>query len=402
MTPHCPDQIPRAGRQLIAVLLALFSLGGCEQQTTAQNASQKTTPVTVVTLKTQPVILTRELPGRAVASLVAEIRPQVDGIVQRRLFTEGGKVKAGQTLYQLDDAIYRADLGNSEAALARAQATLHAARLTAVRSAELVKINAISRQDDENAGAALHQAEADLKAAKAAVDRNRILLDYARITAPISGQIGKSSVTQGALVNANQTTALATVQQLDPIYIDLNQSSSELLQLRKALAAGSVSDTRNVPVSILLEDGSTYPHTGKLAFSDLSVDPGTSSYSLRIVVSNPEHLLLPGTYVRALVSYGERKEGILVPQQGISRDAKGNAFALVVDKDNKVRLRQVQASRSIGDQWLVDSGLAAGERVIVEGLQKVSAGAMVQASEATITSNKTSGTQQTSAAAPQP
>lgn len=208
------------------------------------------------------------------------------------------------------------------------------------------------------------------------------MLDYARITSPISGRIGKSSVTQGALVTANQPAALATVQQLDPVYVDLTQSSSELLQLRKELAAGTLTATKDVPVTILLEDGSRYRHDGKLAFSDVTVDPATGSYSLRVTVPNPDSVLLPGMYVRALVSNGKREEALLVPQQGIARDPKGNATALVVGKDNKVEPRQVQASRTIGDKWLIDSGLAAGDQVIIEGLQKIGPGMPVQATEA--------------------
>ncbi len=378
MTPH--NTFP--SRLIFISMLASAALLGCSPQAAPPSAGGAPTPVTVVTLKSEPVTLTRELPGRTVASLVAEVRPQANGIIKRRLFTEGGSVKAGQPLYQLDDASYQADLASGQAALARAQATLNSARLNATRSAELAKIDAISRQDNENATAALLQAEADVKAAQAALQRNNIVLDYARITSPISGRIGKSSVTQGALVTANQAAALATVQQLDPIHVDLTQSSSELLQLRKELAAGTLTATGDVPVTILLEDGSQYQHPGKLAFSDVTVDPATGSYSLRVTVPNPNNMLLPGMYVRAVVSNGQRADGILVPQQGIARDPKGNATALVVGKDNKVEPRQVQASRTIGDKWLVDSGLAAGDKVIVEGLQKIGPGMPVQASEA--------------------
>ncbi|MGB6054584.1 MAG: efflux RND transporter periplasmic adaptor subunit, partial [Burkholderiaceae bacterium] len=255
-------------------------------------------------------------------------------------------------------------------------------RLNAKRTAELAKIDAVSRQDNENATAALAQAEADVKAAQAALQRSSIVLDYARITAPISGRIGKSSVTQGALVTANQAAALATVQQLDPMYIDLTQSSSELLQLRQELAAGTLTATRDVPVQILLEDGRRYPHDGKLAFSDVTVDPTTGSYSLRVTVPNPEQALLPGMYVRALLGSGQRDNALLVPQQGITRDPKGNATAMVVGKDNKVEPRAVQTSRTIGDKWLIDGGLVAGDRVIVAGLQKIGPGMPVQAVEA--------------------
>jgi len=380
MSPH--HEFP--SRLVFASLLTSVALMACSPQAAPPPGAGSAGPaqVTVVTLAAQPVTLTRELPGRTNASLMAEVRPQVNGIVKRRLFTEGSSVKAGQALYQLDDAAYKADLASTQATLARAQATLNSARLNAARSAELAKINAVSRQDNENATAALLQAEADVKAAQAAIERNNIVLNYARITSPISGRIGKSSVTQGALVTANQPAALATVQQLDPIHVDLTQSSSELLQLRKELAAGTLTETRDVPVTILLEDGSQYQHPGKLAFSDVTVDPATGSYSLRVTVPNPNNILLPGMYVRAVVSNGKREDALLVPQQGIARDPKGNATALVVGKDNKVEPRQVQASRTIGDKWLVDGGLAAGDKVIVEGLQKIGPGMPVQATEA--------------------
>lgn len=380
MSPHRPLP-PRAA---IFVLSAAVLLAACHRSDAPAGPPGGGAPaqVTVVTLQPQSVLLTRELPGRTNASLVAEVRPQVNGIIKRRLFTEGGPVKAGQPLYQLDDATYKADVASGEATLARAQATLNTARLNARRTAELAKIDAVSRQDNENAAAALTQAEADVKAAQAALQRSAIVLDYARITSPISGRIGKSSVTQGALVTANQAAALATVQQLDPMYVDLTQSSSELLQLRQELAAGTLTATRDVPVQILLEDGRRYPHDGKLAFSDVTVDPTTGSYSLRVTVPNPEQALLPGMYVRALLGSGQRDNALLVPQQGIMRDPKGNATAMVVGKDNKVEPRAVQASRTIGDKWLIDGGLVAGDRVIVAGLQKIGPGMPVQAVEA--------------------
>lgn len=339
-------------------------------------------PVTVVTLSPQPVTLTRELPGRATPYLVAEVRPQVNGIVAQRLFTEGGQVKAGQPLYQLDDATYRADAQSAKASLARAEAALVTTQLNARRSAELVKIDAVSKQDDETAAAALLQAQADVKAAQAAVERAVAVLGYARITSPISGRIGKSAVTQGALVTANQAAPLSTVQQLDPIYVDVTQSSAELLELRKAFAAGTLKGAGHLPVAILLEDGTRYEHDGKLAFSDVTVDTSTGSYALRIVVPNPGHLLLPGMYVRAVVSNGLRQEALLVPQQGVARDAKGNTTALVVKPDSTAELRHIRVSQTVGDTWLVEEGLAAGDKVIVEGLQKIRPGLPVQPTEA--------------------
>lgn len=363
---------------LLATASALTACGG--RQAPPQGAGA--VPVTVVTLAPEPVTLTRELPGRTNAFLVAEVRPQVDGIVKQRLFKEGSTVQAGQPLYQLDDATYRAQYASARAALARAQATLNTARLNARRSTELVAINAVSKQDDENAVAALKQAEADVAAAEAAVQSASVVLGYARITSPIGGRIGKSSVTQGALVTANQSAPLATVQQLDPVYVDLTQSSVELLELRKALAAGKLNETRDLPVTILLEDGTRYEHDGRLAFTDVTVDPTTGSFALRVVVPNPDQILLPGMYVRALVGVGLRQDALLVPQPGVVRDPKGDTTAMVVDKDGKVEVRGVKVSRAIGDKWLVEDGLAAGDKVIVEGLQKIRPGVPVQATEA--------------------
>lgn len=339
-------------------------------------------PVTVVTLAPEAVTLTRELPGRVTPYLVAEVRPQVNGIIEQRLFTEGGTVEAGQPLYQIDDATYRANYASAEAALARARATLHSAQLLARRSEGLVAIKAVSEQDHENAVAALKQAEADVAATAAAVQSARVTLSYARITSPISGRIGKSSVTQGALVTANQAAPLVTVQQLDPIYVDLNQSSAELLQLRKSLAAGKFEGARDLPVTVLLEDGTRYEHEGKLAFTDVTVDPATGSVTLRVVVPNPENVLLPGGYVRALIGSGVRQDALLVPQQGIARDPKGHTTALVVGTDGKAEARAVEVSQTVGDKWLVEGGLIAGDKVIVEGLQKVRPGVPVQATEA--------------------
>lgn len=372
--------MPASRRLPLLLFIMSVALAACAGD--APPPTPPTPEVTVVTLQSRPVTLTRELPGRVSPRLVAEVRPQVTGIIKRRLFTEGGLVKAGQPLYQLDDATYRAASASAQASLARAEATLTSMRLTASRSAELAKIGAISTQDNENAIAALRQAQADVGVARAAVAGNNVTLGYARITAPISGRIGRSSVTQGALVTANQPTPLATVQQLDPIHVDLTQSSSELLALRKGLAAGTLEGTSDLPVEILLEDGTVYAHEGKLAFSEITVDPTTGSFALRIMVDNPDRVLLPGMYVRAAIGNGIRTNGILVPQPGITRDPKGHATAMVVGKDGKVELRQVVVSRTVGDQWLVDSGLAAGDRVIVEGLQKIAPGVPVKATEA--------------------
>ncbi len=372
--------MPKRSHCLILLPLGLaFALGACGGRQAPPG--QAAVPVTVVTLKTQSVTLTRELPGRTSPYLVAEVRPRVDGIVEGRLFKEGGLVAAGQPLYQLDDAAARAEASSARAQLARTEATLTSARLTAARTAELAKIDAVSEQDNENAIAVLHEAEADVGVARAAVRVREVTLDHARITAPIGGRIGKSSVTQGALVTANQAEPLATVQQLDPIYVDLTQSSSELLQLRRSLAAGTLENTDALPVRILLEDGTPFAQLGKLEFSEVTVDPSTGSFALRVVVDNPDNILLPGMYVRAVIGDGVREDAILVPQQGITRDPKGNASAMVVGEDGKIAVRQVEVSRSVGDQWLVESGLAAGDRVVIEGLQKIQPGMPVAATE---------------------
>ena len=365
----------RRARPMFALLAAavLAACGGGQQ-----GGEPPKPAVTVATLETRPVTITRELPGRTNAWLVAEVRPQVSGIVARRLFTEGGMVKAGEPLYQIDDASYRATANSARAQLKRAEATLVAARLTAKRTADLVEVNAVSKQDHDNATAALGQAEADVAAARAALDAANVTLGYARITSPISGRIGKSSVTQGALVTANQGAALATVQQLDPIYVDLTQSSTELLDLRRAFADGRLESTEGMPVTILMEDGSAFTHPGSLKFSEVAVDPSTGSFSLRVEVPNPDHVLMPGMYVRAKLGAGVRQDALLVPQQGVARDPKGNTSVRVVNAEGVVEQRPVVVSQTIGDQWLVESGLSAGDRVVVEGLQKIAPGAAVE------------------------
>lgn len=365
--------------KFLALLAACLAVAACSGEVAAP--PQPAAKVTVVTLKAGPVTLVRELPGRAAPFRVAEVRPQVTGIIDQRLFTEGSQVKQGQALYQIDDASYRAAANSARAQLARAEASLTSARLRAKRIGELALIEAVSVQDNEDAIAALKLAEADVGAARADLDSANVILAYARISAPISGRIGKSSVTQGALVTANQTTPLATVHQLDPIYIDLTQSSAELLQLRRALDSGSLQGSSGLPVTILLEDGSEFSHKGTLEFAEVSVDPATGSFNLRVKVDNPVGLIMPGMYVRAVLSKGVREDAILVPMQGITRDPKGKASAMVVDGEGKVAVRAVEVSTAIGDTWLVEDGLKAGDRVIVEGLQKIGPGMPVQATE---------------------
>lgn len=371
-------------RRIASAFLAIsaLALAACTESHSQGDPTPPPPQVTVVTMRGQAVTLSRELPGRVRASLVAEVRPQVGGIVRRVMFTEGGLVKAGQSLYELDSALYQAQFDSAKASLDKAQATQHAARLAAARSAELIRIEAVSAQDNESAIAAEAQARADVAVAQAAVETARVNLAYTRIVAPISGRIGKSSVTQGALVTAEQAAALATIQQLDPAYVEVNQSSSNWLALKQAVEAGRVrSDATGATTKLILENGSAYANEGKLQFSDASVDPATGNLLVRAVVPNPKFLLLPGMYVRAVIDEGAVPQGILVPQQGISLGPKGNASALLVGKDGKVESRTVHVSRAIADQWLVEDGLAAGDRVIVEGVQKADPGTLVRALE---------------------
>jgi membrane fusion protein (multidrug efflux system) len=361
--------------------LASFLLGGCESGHGRQGGAPPVPEVATVTVEPQRLELTTELPGRTSAHLVAEIRPQVNGIIQKRLFQEGSDVKAGQLLYQIDPAPFQVAHDSAKASLGKAEANLPSIRLRAERYKELIPDKAVSQQDYDDAAAAMQQAQAEIDYWKAAVEAARINLGYSRVTAPISGRIGKSSVTDGALVTAYQPASLATIQQLDPIYVDVTQSSAELLRLKRNLETGRLStDGKNgKKVPILLEDGTAYPLEGTLQFRDITVDPATGSFTLRIVVPNPKHLLLPGMFVRAVVQEGIAKEAILVPQQGVSRNPKGEPIALVVDEAGTVQQRKLTLNRAIGDKWLVSSGLAAGDRVIVEGLLNVRPGAAVKA-----------------------
>jgi len=334
----------------------------------------------VETVRTHRIVLTTELPGRTAPYLVAEIRPQVNGLIQKRLFKEGSDVKGGQILYQIDPAPFQATLDNARAALGKAEANRPAIQLRMQRYKELLADKAVSQQDYDDAAAALKQAEAEVELWKAAVETARISLGYTRVTAPISGRIGRSSVTDGALVTAHQTIALATIQQLDPIYADVPQSTSELLRLRRRLEEGQLDQNgRNQQkVKLILQDDEVYPLEGTLQFRDITVDPTTGSVILRIVFPNPDGVLLPGMFVRAVVREGINEQAILIPQQTVSRDPKGNPSVLVVDGEGKVQQRPLRLDRAIGDQWLVASGLAAGERVILEGMQKARPGSSVK------------------------
>ena len=354
------------------LFFSVFMLAGCDNK-----PAQMVLPppeVAVVTVQKEPLTLTRELPGRVNASLVAEVRPQVTGIIKERLFTEGTLVQAGQPLYQLDDATYQAEVNSAKASLARAQAGLEAAQRRAARAQELIKSKAISQQDSDNAISNLHQAEADVAVAEAEVMRTEVVLSYTQIRSPIDGFIGKSTVTAGALVTLHQPEALATVQQLDPIYVDLTQTSAELLELRKRFASNVLEQAMTLPVKLILEDGSEYRHAGSLAFAEVSIEPSTNSLSLRVVVPNDDKMLLPGMYVRAVVGSGERQDALLVPQRAVTRDPKGKASVLLLGADGRVEMRQIHLSQTVGDQWLVESGLESGDQVIVAGFQRIRPG----------------------------
>ena len=366
------------GIATIGVLIVGLIMSGCGSKQAAP--SPAIPEVAIVTVTPERVVLTTELPGRTSAYLVAEIRPQVNGIIQERLFSEGSDVKAGSVLYQIDPAPYQATYNNAVAALARSEANLPPVRLKAERFSQLAAVKAISQQDFDNAAAALKQAEADVEYSKATVESARINLGYTRIIAPVTGRIGKSNVTIGALVTAHQGSPLAVIQQIDPIYVDASQSSATLLRLKRNMASGLLKGDgpNQTRVKLLLEDGTPYLQEGVLKFSEVTVDPSTGSFILRMVFPNPKHVLLPGMYVRAVVQEGEVDRAILVPQQGVSRDSKGNPLALIVDGEGKVQQRMITVDRAIGDKWLITDGLKPGDRLIVEGMQKVRPGASVK------------------------
>jgi membrane fusion protein (multidrug efflux system) len=365
---------------LTALLLGVTLLAGCDKEAAKGGSAAPPPPVVgVITLQPQRVVLTTELSGRTAPCQLAEVRPQVSGIIQKRLFDEGSEVKAGQVLYQIDPATYQAALASAKAVLARAEATLLPARLKAERYLELLAIQAISQQDHDDTQAAVKQAEAEVAAAQAALENARINVQYTSIAAPISGRIGRSGVTPGALVTANQVAPLATIQQLDPIYVDVTRSSSENLQLKRQLAAKTLQTDAagQARVKLVLEDGTFYPQPGTLKFSEVSVEESTGSVTLRTVFPNPEQLLLPGMFVRAVLEEGVNAQALLVPQRGVTRNSKGEAMVMVVGAEEKVEPRVIQVVRTVGDDWLVSEGLQAGDRVILEGLQKARPGTQV-------------------------
>jgi membrane fusion protein (multidrug efflux system) len=359
---------------------ALCAIVGCKSSPAAEPPPPRPAEVGVVTLKTESVTLKTELAGRTAASLASELRPQVSGIVKARTFDEGARVKAGQVLYEIDPAMYRAAFEEARANVASAQATLASAKLKDERFADLLKIEGVSKQEADDARAGHQLAIAGVAQKQAALEVARINLDYTAIKAPISGRIGKSSVTPGALVTANQAQPLATIRALDPIYVDLTESSEARLKLRAQLGAGTLQQGTTA-VKLRLGDGSMYPRDGTLEFAEVAVDEATGTVTLRAKFPNPDDTLLPGMYVRAILDQAVDETAILAPQQGITHDAKGNATALVVGAGDKVEPRTLVADRAIGDRWLVTSGLAAGDKLIVEGLNKIGPGMPVHANE---------------------
>ncbi len=379
-------QTPRGARGLLIVAMAsALLLGGCDDKAAKQQQQMPPARVGVVTVHAQPVTLTAELPGRTVPAMTAEVRPQVDGIIVERLFREGGEVKAGQVLYRIDPARYQAVYDAAVAALKQAEALVPSAAAKVDRYTKLAAQNAVSHQDLEDAKATLAQNRAAVAAAKAEVQSALINLDYTDITAPIGGVIERSTLTQGALVTASQTTALTTIRTIDPINVDVTQSSLELLRLRQEVANGQIQRVgETIPVRLRLENGTLYSQPGTLSFAEANVSESTGTYTLRATFANPDRLLLPGMYVHAVLAEGVAEKGILVPQRGVSRNTKGDPVALVVGQDGKVATRILEIRQSIGNAWLVEKGLGDGDRVVVEGSQKARDGATVNAEEVAI------------------
>ena len=378
---HRMDRInkPIKWRVVLAASLVGLLLAACDSQ--QQAPRQAAVPeVSTLTVQAQKIMEVTELPGRTSAFRVAEIRPQVNGLIQKRLFKEGSNVKAGQVLYRIDPAPLRAVLNNAQAALGRAQANLPSIRSRAQRYQNLLVDKAVSQQDYDDAAAALSQVLADIQYYKASVETARINLGYTEVTAPISGRIGASKVTDGAIVTAYQPSPLATVQQLDPLYVDVPQSTTELLRMKRRMTAGHLNqnDKDQNQVHLILEDGAPYPWPGALKFRDVSVDPTTGSVILRTVFPNPQGILLPEMFVRVKVNEGVNEKAILIPQQAVSRTQRGEPFAMIVDDQNKVGQRMLTIDRARGNQWIVSEGLAPGDRVIIEGLQRVRPGAVVK------------------------
>jgi membrane fusion protein, multidrug efflux system len=372
---------PLFSLQTWSLLLGCASLVACSSGEAPKQKAKKTPEVGVVTVQQVTQSVVADLPGRTNAFMISEVRPQVGGIIRQRAFTEGAQVKAGDLLYQIEPAPYQATYQSAVAALQKTEATVVTLKLKADRYKELVKINAISKQDNDDAQAALQQGEADVASAKATQATAKINLDFTKVVSPISGFVSTSTVTPGALVIANQDVAMTTVQQLDPIYVDVIQSSSDLLKLKRDIAAGKLSNNaqKEIPVRVVLEDGSTYAHPGKLKFSGVSVNTTSGAVTLRAVVPNPEGVLLPGMYVHALIDMAEDKATILVPQRAVTRNTRGEPIVLLVDTEQKVEQKTIETSGTVGDAWRVSKGLQAGDRVIMDGIQNISVGATVKA-----------------------
>ncbi|WP_338339377.1 efflux RND transporter periplasmic adaptor subunit [Xanthomonas euvesicatoria] len=404
MLPVATHRFRTASVRLLLLAAATTLMAACSSR---QPPQMPQTQVGVQTLKAQRLAVDQTLSGRTVAYVTSDVRPQVGGILRKRLFTEGQDVQAGQVLYEIDPASYQAAYDTAKGDLAQAEAAVLSARPKAQRYQTLVGLDAVSKQDGDDALATLRSNQAAVVAAKASLQTARINLDYTRITAPVSGRIGTSSYTPGALVSAGQSEVLATINQLDPIYVDVTQSSAQLLQLRRQLDTGQLKAVDGkAEVTLQLEDGSTYAHSGTLEVVDAAVDTATGTVKLRAVVPNPERVLLPGMYVTAKLSMAVDEQAILVPQQAISRNSKGQTVAMVVGSDNKVAQRVLTTGDAIGDKWVVRQGLRAGDKVIVQGLQKASVGAEVRAVEVSQTAaadsaaNASPSTQGTAAAAP--
>lgn len=367
------------------IIMSAVLLAGCNDQGETQ-AHPAEPQVNVHVVEKAPLAVTTELPGRTTAFRIAEVRPQVSGIVLKRNFTEGSDVEAGQSLYQIDPATYQADYDSAKGELAKSEAAAAIAHLTVKRYVPLVGTKYISQQEYDQAIADARQADASVIAAKAAVESARINLAYTKVTSPISGRIGKSNVTEGALVTNGQATELATVQQLDPIYVDVTQSSNDFMRLKQSVEQGSLhKDSASSTVELVMENGQSYPLKGALQFSDVTVDESTGSITLRAVFPNPQHTLLPGMFVRARIDEGVQPNAILVPQQGVTRTPRGDATVMVVNGKSQVEARTVVATQAIGDKWLISEGLQPGDKVIVSGLQKARPGVKVKATTDTET-----------------
>jgi membrane fusion protein, multidrug efflux system len=383
--------MPRPFHRLMALAILLFSslfLVACSDKEKPNAGAGGPIEVGVVKVTAADVPLIAELPGRTSAFRKAEVRPQVSGIIQKRLFTEGASIKAGTALYQIDPASYDAALSSAKAEQARAEANLAAAAARESRYQNLITTKSISQQDYDDALAALGQAKANLALAKAAVKTAQINLNYTKVLAPIDGVIGKSSVTEGALVNAGQADVLADIQQLDPIYVDVSQSAEALLQLRRQMLKGAVARSEQSPVQLILGDGSVYEHKGYLQFAEVGVSESTGTVTLRAQFPNPDRLLLPGMFVRTRIEEGRRSNAMLVPQRGVVRDRNGGATAWVINAESKAEIRNIKIDSAVGDQWLVLEGLSEGEQVIVEGLQKIKPGVLVKTVAATTAANQ--------------